>query len=212
MSLRILIADDNRASQLGLLTSLESDSEVQVVGRARNGAEAHRLARSQRPDVVVMNLSIPLVDGVTATAAIRRDVPTTEVVAVATTVEDEFLVDEAVRAGAISYVTMNTPCDDLCQAVKAAAAGQVRIPEHADEWLAYVTLDITRSLDVLSPAEKRVLKLLAQGQSDQAIAALLHTNEAAIRSRVNSALIKLQLKSRLQAVLYARQMSLAPVA
>ena len=124
MAIRVVIADDHGVVRQGLRMYLELDAELEIVGEAVNGAEAVRLARELQPDVVVMDLLMPVMDGITATAAIKREVPDTEVLALTSVLEDASVVG-AVRAGAIGYLLKDTQADALCQAIKAAAAGQV---------------------------------------------------------------------------------------
>ena len=130
MTIRILIADDHSVVRQGLRMFLGLDSELEVVGEAADGAEAIRLARQLRPDVVLMDLLMPEMDGITATAAIRHELPDTEVLALTSVLEDASVVG-AVRAGAIGYLLKDTQADALCQAIKAAAAGQVQLTPRA---------------------------------------------------------------------------------
>src|SRR2546422_275395 len=125
MTIRIVIADDHSVVRQGLRMFLGLDSELEVVGEAADGAEALRLARQLLPDVVLMDLLMPVMDGITATAAIRSELPDTEVLALTSVLEDASVVG-AVRAGAIGYLLKNTEADELRRAIKAAAAGQGR--------------------------------------------------------------------------------------
>ena len=130
MTIHIVIADDHSVVRQGLRMFLGLDSELEVVGEAADGAEALRLARQLRPDVVLMDLLMPVMDGITATAAIRSELPGTEVLALTSVLEDASVVG-AVRAGAIGYLLKDTQADALCQAIKAAAAGQVQLTPRA---------------------------------------------------------------------------------
>src|SRR6516164_5535866 len=130
MTIRILIADDHSVVRQGLRMFLGLDSELEVVGEAANGAEALNLARQLRPDVVLMDLLMPVMDGIAATSAIRREVPDTEVLALTSVLEDASVVG-AVRAGAIGYLLKDTQAEELCRAIKAAAAGQVQLSPQA---------------------------------------------------------------------------------
>jgi DNA-binding NarL/FixJ family response regulator len=126
MTIRILIVDDHSVVRQGLRMFLRWDSELEVVGEAQDGAEALRQARQLRPDVVLMDLLMPVMDGVAATAAIRQELPDTEVLALTSVLEDTLVVG-AVRAGAIGYMLKDTQAPELCRAIKAAAAGQVQL-------------------------------------------------------------------------------------
>jgi two-component system, NarL family, response regulator LiaR len=130
MAIRIVIADDHTVVRQGLRMFLGLDPELEVVGEANDGAEALQLARQLRPDVVIMDLLMPVMSGIEATAAIRRELPDTEVLALTSVLEDASVVG-AVRAGAIGYLLKDTQADALCQAIKAAAAGQVQLTPKA---------------------------------------------------------------------------------
>src|SRR5919204_3198923 len=130
MSIRVLVADDHDVVRQGLRTFLSLDSELEVVGEAVDGAEAVRMAHRLRPDVVLMDLLMPEMDGIAATQVIRRELPDTEVVALTSALEDDKVVG-AVRAGAIGYLLKDTKAAELRQAIKAAAAGQVQLAPKA---------------------------------------------------------------------------------
>jgi len=126
MSIRILIVDDHSVVRQGLKMFLALDPELEVVGEAANGVEALRLARELEPDVVLMDLLMPVMDGVAATAAIRHELPDTEVIALTSVLEDQAIF-KAMRAGATGYLLKDTESDELCRSIKAAAAGQVQL-------------------------------------------------------------------------------------
>ncbi len=206
MAIRILIVDDHSVVRRGLRQFLQLDADLEVVGEARDGAEALHLAQELRPDVVLMDLVMPVMDGVTATAAIRRDVPDTEVLALTSVLEDEKVVD-AVRAGAIGYLLKDTEDDALCRSIKAAAAGQVQLaPEAAVRLMRDVRT--TEEPDGLTERETDVLRLLAEGKANKEIARLLGIGERTVKSHVSSILAKLGVQSRTQAALYATRAGL----
>ncbi len=128
MAIRILIADDHRVVRQGLQLLLKVDPELDVAGEASDGAEAVRLASQLRPDVVLMDLVMPVMDGIAATAAIRREMPEVEVLALTSVLEDASVVG-AVRAGAIGYLLKDTHAEELRRAIRTAAAGQVQLAE-----------------------------------------------------------------------------------
>src|SRR5437773_11536239 len=130
MTIRILLVDDHSVVRKGLRTFLSYDPELEVVGEAADGAQALSLAKELTPDVVVMDLLMPVMDGIVATVAIRRELPETEVLALTSVLEDASVVG-AVRAGAIGYLLKDTQAEALCQAIKAAAAGQVQLTPRA---------------------------------------------------------------------------------
>src|SRR5436853_2768465 len=207
MVIRIVIADDHSVVRQGLRMFLGLDPELEVVGEAADGAEALRLARELKPDVVVMDLLMPVMDGITATAAIRRELPETEVLALTSVLEDASVVG-AVRAGAIGYLLKDTQADTLCQAIKAAAAGQVQLTPKAAARLMQA-VNAPESPEALTERETEVLRLLAQGQSNKQIAHNLHNTAQTIKSHVSKILSKLGVQSRTQATLYAIRVGLA---
>lgn len=206
MTIRIVIADDHSVVRQGLRMFLGLDPELEVVGEAADGAEALRLAKQLRPDVVVMDLLMPVMDGIAATAAIRRELPDTEVLALTSVLEDASVVG-AVRAGAIGYLLKDTQAEALCQAIKAAAAGQVQLTPRAAARLMQV-VSTPESPEALTERETEVLRLLAQGQSNKQIAQGLHITEKTVKTHVSNILGKLGVQSRTQATLYAVRIGL----
>jgi two-component system, NarL family, response regulator LiaR len=207
---RVLIADDHSIVRQGLRMFLSADPEFEIVGEARNGAEAVKLACQLRPDVVLMDLVMPIMDGITATAAIRREAPDVEVVAL-TSVLDGTSVIEAVRAGAIGYLLKDTESEELRRAIKAAAAGQVQLSPAASARLLREIRTPEQSVEVLTEREKEVLQLLALGKSNQEISRELHIAEQTVKSHVSHILGKLGVPSRTQAALYAIRAGMASV-
>ncbi len=206
MTIRIVIADDHSVVRQGLRMFLNLDPELEVVGEAADGAEALRLARQLQPDVVVMDLLMPVMDGIAATSAIRHEVPDTEVLALTSVLEDASVVG-AIRAGAIGYLLKDTQAEALCQAIKAAAAGQVQLTPRAAARLMQV-VSTPESPEALTERETEVLRLLAQGQSNKQIARSLHIAEKTVKTHVSNILSKLGVQSRTQATLYAVRIGL----
>ncbi len=206
MTIRIVIADDHSVVRQGLRMFLNLDPELEVVGEAADGAEALRLARQLQPDVVVMDLLMPVMDGIAATSAIRHELPDTEVLALTSVLEDASVVG-AIRAGAIGYLLKDTQAEALCQAIKAAAAGQVQLTPRAAARLMQV-VSTPESPEALTERETEVLRLLAQGQSNKQIARSLHIAEKTVKTHVSNILSKLGVQSRTQATLYAVRIGL----
>ena len=201
MAIRVLIVDDHSIVREGLRMFLVRDPDLEVVGEAADGAEALEQARQLRPDVVIMDLLMPIMDGIAATRAIRRELPETEVLALTSVLESASVV-EAIRAGAIGYLLKDTQAAELRRAIKAAAAGQVQLSPQASAHL----LGAIRTPELpepLTPREMDVLRLLAQGQSNKEIARALHLVEETVKSHVRHILAKLGVASRTQAVLAA---------
>lgn len=209
MPIRVLIADDHSVVRQGLRLFLGADPELEVVGEARDGMEALRLAQQLAPDVVLMDLVMPVMDGISAIAAIRREAPDIEVVALTSVLEQATIVD-AVQAGAIGYLLKDTESDELCRAIKAAAAGQVQLsPQAASRLLRELRMP-DRGVDALTEREMDVLRLLAQGKSNREICQALHIAEPTAKTHVSHILNKLGVSSRAQAALYAVQKGLVP--
>jgi NarL family two-component system response regulator LiaR len=201
MPIRVLIADDHSVVRQGLRTFLKRDRGVELVGEARDGAEALRMAHRLRPDVILMDLLMPGMDGLSATAAVRRELPDTEVVALTSVLEDAAVVG-AVKAGAIGYMLKTAEPDELRSAIRAAAAGQVQLaPQAAARLMREVRAP--ESPEKLSERETEVLRLVASGFSNKKIARELGITERTVKAHVGSILSKLHLESRTQAALYA---------
>ena len=202
MPIRILIADDHSVVRQGLRMFLGVDPELEVIGEARDGTEAVHLARQLSPDVVLMDLLMPGMDGIHATAPIRREIPDTEVVALTSVLQDTSIV-EAIRAGAIGYLLKDTEAHELVRAIKAAASGQVQLsPEVAARLLNEVRTPET-AREPLTDRETEVLRLLAAGSTNKEISQALFIGEQTVKSHVSHVLNKLGVPSRTQAALYA---------
>lgn len=186
---------------------LALDDDLEVVGEAADGAEAVRLAAELAPDVVLMDLLMPVMDGVTAIGHIRREHPGIEVIALTSVLEDASVVG-AVRAGAIGYLLKDTESDALRRAIKAASEGQVQLsPEAAARLMR--ELRQPEEPEPLTERETEVLRLVAAGRSNKEIARDLGIGEKTVKTHVSSVLGKLGLQSRTQAALYAVRSGLA---
>ena len=206
MTIRVLITDDHGVVRQGLRMYLGLDPELEVVGEAANGEEALRMARELGPDVVLMDLLMPVMDGIAATGKIRAELPEVEVIALTSVLEDAS-VSGAVRAGAIGYLLKNTEADDLGRAIKAAADGQVQLaPEAAMRLMREVRAP--ESPEALTERETEVLKLVARGKANKQIAHELFVGEKTVKAHVSSILAKLAVQSRTQAALYALRIGL----
>jgi two-component system, NarL family, response regulator LiaR len=210
MTIRILIIDDHSVVRQGLRMFLGLDPELEVVGEGANGEDALRLARQLRPDVVLMDLIMPGMDGVKATEILRRELPETEVLVLTSVLEDALVVD-AVRAGAIGYLLKDTQADELRRAIKAAAAGQVQLsPQAAALLMQEVRASEPSPTIALTERELSVLLLLARGLSNKEIAHQLALGEKTIKTHVSHILAKLGVQSRTQAALNAVRLGLVP--
>jgi two-component system, NarL family, response regulator LiaR len=207
MTIRVLIADDHSVVRQGLHMFLALDSELEIVGEATNGLEAVSLSRKLNPDVVLMDLIMPQMDGIAATEIIRREMPDVEVVALTSVLEDAAVIG-AVKAGAIGYLLKDTQANELCKAIKAAAAGQVQLSPQAAARLMH-EVRTPENPQALTERETDVLSLLANGRANKEIALQLHISETTVKTHVSNILTKLGVPSRTQAALYAVRIGLA---
>jgi two-component system, NarL family, response regulator LiaR len=208
MPIRILLVDDHSVVREGLRMFLRRDPELDVVGEVANGAEAVEMARALRPDVVLMDLVMPVMDGIAATAAIRDELPSTEVVALTSVIESETVV-RAMKAGAIGYLLKDTQAPELRRAIKAAAAGEVQLSAQASAYLRQ-HMRFPDMHQPLTERETQVLRLLAQGLSNKDIARALQVVEDTVKTHVAHILEKLGVQSRTQAVIAAMRLGLVP--
>jgi NarL family two-component system response regulator LiaR len=208
-TISVLLTDDHQVVRQGIRMVLDLDPELEVVGEASDGEEALHQARRLKPDVVLMDLVMPVMDGVKATGEIRRELPDTEVVALTSVLEDAS-VTGAMKAGAIGYQLKNTGGDELCRAIKAAAAGQVQLaPEAAARLMREVRIpENPETLEALTERETEVLKLVARGQANKQIARNLYIGEKTVKTHVRNILMKFSVRSRTQAALYAARYGL----
>ena len=214
--IRVLVADDQALVREGLMTLLQATPGIEPVADAADGAEAVRLAARHRPDVILMDLRMPNVDGVQATREIRAAQPDTEIV-VLTTHADEASILDALRAGARGYLTKDAGIQEIARAVHAAAAHQSLLDPVVQARLleavgtaAPAPAPPPRQLpDELTPREAEVLSLIARGLSNREIAAQLVVSEATVKTHVNHVFAKIGARDRAQAVHYAYTHDLA---
>jgi DNA-binding NarL/FixJ family response regulator len=209
MAIRILITDDHQVVRQGLRMFLSDDPEMEVVAEASDGAEAVRLAHELKPDIVLMDMLMPVMDGIEATERIRGELPDTEVIALTSVLEDSAVIG-AVKAGAIGYLLKDAEPEELRSAIHAAAAGQVHLtPKAAARLMREVRAP--ENPQTLSAREVDVLRLLAGGKANKEIAAALTIGEQTVKTHVSNILAKLGVQSRTQAALYAAQLGIAPL-
>jgi DNA-binding NarL/FixJ family response regulator len=206
MTIRLLLVDDHAVVRQGLRMFLSLDPDFEIVGEATDGNAALKLARELQPDVELMDLLMPGMDGIEATGILRREMPDVEVIALTSVLEDSSVVG-AIRAGAIGYLLKDTEANELIRSIKAAAEGQVQLsPQAAARLMREVRAP--ESPEALTERETEVLRLLAQGQSNKEIARELSIGEKTVKTHVSSILGKLNVSSRTQAALYAVRIGL----
>jgi DNA-binding NarL/FixJ family response regulator len=206
MTIRILLVDDHSVVRQGLQMFLALDPELEVVGEAANGAQGIEQTRKLKPDVVLMDLVMPVMDGISAIQQLRNEFPDVQVIALTSVLEDEKVVG-AVRAGAIGYLLKDTQADELCRAIKAAAQGQVQLSPQAAARLVR-EIKAPDNPEKLTERETDVLRLLALGRSNKEIANELVIGEKTVKTHVSNILMKLGLTSRTQAALHAVRIGL----
>lgn len=207
MPVRVLLVDDHAVVRQGLKMFLALDPDLEIVGEARNGREALEQAERLAPDVVLMDLRMPEMDGLTAIRLLRERRPEIEVVALTSVLEDASVVG-AIRAGAMGYLLKDTQAEELCRAIHAAAAGQVQLSPEAAARLMREVRAPRSPLEGLSERELEVLGLLARGLTNRELAERLSITEKTVKSHVGSLMAKLGVSSRTQAALVAWQAGL----
>jgi DNA-binding NarL/FixJ family response regulator len=202
--IRVILVDDHEVVRRGLRGFLELQDDIDVVGEASDGAIAVALAAREHPDVILMDLLMPNMDGLTAIGRIKSEQPEIEIVAVTSFIEEE-KVTSALEAGASGYLLKDADAEEVAQAVRAAHAGEV----HLDPAVARLLAQRMRSrketepVEPLTPREKEVLAQLGKGASNKEIAYELSITERTARTHVSNILGKLGLASRTQAALWA---------
>jgi DNA-binding NarL/FixJ family response regulator len=202
--MKVVVADDQTVVREGLVTILELMSGVEVVGAAGDGAEAIELTDRFTVDVVLMDLNMPRVNGVEATARIRARHPETQVVVLTTYADDESILG-ALSAGAIGYLTKNASRDDIRRALEAAAGGHAHPHPPAPGRGRGGAGPAPRLPDELTRREAEVLRLMAQGLSNREIAARLVLGQATVKTHVNHIFAKTGCRDRAQAIAYAHR-------
>jgi DNA-binding NarL/FixJ family response regulator len=219
VTIRVLIADDQTVVREGLAMLLGLIDEVEVVATAADGSEAVEQARSQKPDIVLMDLRMPGLEGSQATREIIASLPETRVLVLTTYADDEYLFP-ALQAGASGYLTKDATAEEIESAIRAVAAGQTHLDPVVQQRLVNVVLDkagaatgsgpdLASQRDELTPREIEVLKLIAAGLSNGEIAEHLVVSHATVKTHVNRIFYKTGARDRAQAVRYAFQHGLA---
>jgi NarL family two-component system response regulator LiaR len=209
--INVVLADDHAVVRHGLRFMLEQRPDVQIVGECGDGAQAVRLVGELRPEVALLDLLMPIMDGVEATREIKRLVPTTQVVILTSYSEDE-LVFKAIRAGALSYMLKDCSPQELVDAVRAAARGESKLHAVIARRVLHEMQHPQNSpLGDLTRRELEVLAQIARGRSNHEIARELVISEPTVRTHIASILSRLQLADRTQAAIYALQQNLVPL-
>ena len=205
MPISVLLVDDHTLVRQGLKLLLSQDPEICIVGEACNGLQALEQVARLQPEVVLMDLMMPEMDGVTAIAQLRKDFPDVEVIALTSVLEDASVIS-AVRNGAIGYLLKDMQAMELCRSIKAAAAGQVQLaPEAASRLMR--ELRFQEEAPALTEREQEVLELVSKGMSNAAIGDQLCIGEKTVKTHVSRLLQKLNVRSRTQLAVHVWQKS-----
>ncbi len=216
MTIRLMLADDQALFREGLEVLLSVKKDIEIVAQAADGAEAVRQALATRPDVILMDVRMPVMDGVAATREIKAALPQTHILVLTTFAEDEIIFD-ALRAGAIGYLLKDTGSEDLVGAIRTAARGESQlapavatrlVSEFARMGRGTPQTANDRMPDPLTERELEILQILCQGLSNQAIADRLFISEGTVKNHITHIYAKLDVSDRTQAVLRAREWGL----
>lgn len=201
-TIRVMLVDDHNVVRSGLATFLRAYEDLELVGEAKNGLEAVDLCQQYKPDVILMDLLMPGMDGIAATHTILAQDPEIKIIAM-TSFEDEELVQGVLAAGAISYLLKNVTSDELAKAIRDAVSGRSTLSPEAARVLVEATRPTKQPLFDLTEREQEVLSLVVQGHSNQQIADTMVISLATVKAHVSSILSKLQVSSRAEAIAYA---------
>ncbi|PFT90237.1 response regulator [Bacillus cereus] len=209
MKIKVLLVDDHTVVLKGLAFFLSTQEDLELVGEANNGKEALMKVGETTPDVILMDLYMPEMDGVEATAYIKKEYPNVKVI-VLTSFSDQAHVLPALRAGASGYILKDVEPDQLVEAIRSAYKGNIQLHPDIANALLSQTLPVEEKeeepsiqVDVLTARENEVLQLLAKGMSNKEVASVLVITEKTVKAHVSSILSKLNLSDRTQAALYA---------
>lgn len=206
MGIRILIADDHNIVRRGLAFFLKTQEDFEIAGEAKNGQEAVSLAAELNPDIILMDLDMPVMDGISATAKIKENQPDMKIM-ILTSFSDQNHVIPAIEAGATGYQLKDIEPDELAASIRRLCSGENQLhPKATSHLLSQLSgskRDARKQLDELTKRELEVLKEIASGKSNKEISSALFITEKTVKTHVSSILAKLELADRTQAALYA---------
>ncbi len=203
MTIRILLVDDHAVVRSGLGKFLLVNKDMQLVAEASDGAEAIQMASLHQPDVILMDLMMPGMDGVTATRLIHEKYPNVHVIAL-TSFQEDTLIQGALEAGATGYLVKNVSARELAQAIRSAHQGKMTLSPEAAEALVHARTQAKES-DHLTEREREVLKLMVEGLNNAQIAERLVVSLSTVKYHIGNILMKLQVDNRVAAVTVAMQ-------
>jgi DNA-binding NarL/FixJ family response regulator len=204
--IRLLLADDQEIFRHGLATMLSVEADLEIVGHATNGQEAIDVARILQPQVILMDVRMPICDGVQATRDIHQYYPWIRILVLTTFDDDEYIL-RSLQAGALGYLLKRTPAPEIAAAIRSVAQGYSQLgPTIAPKAFSQLkSLPSDSYSDLLSKREIEVLKLVGEGQNNQEIAQALFLSEGTVKNHVTRILSKLEMRDRIQAALWAQR-------
>ncbi len=206
--IRVMVVDEHAMVRKGIIAFLKSSADIQIVGEARDGREAVELCERLDPDVILMDLQMPEMDGIAATRLIRAQHPRSQIIAL-TSFPDRDKVQDALQAGAISYLLKNVSGEDLAEAIRDACAGRATLsPEAVQALIQPVPAAPSAPGGTLTAREREVLALLVKGLNNSEIAERLSISHATAKAHVSNILSKLEVSNRAEAVALAIQQKL----
>ena len=208
--IKVLLVDDQGLIRQGLRALLELEPDIEIVGEAENGEQAINLVAEFQPDVVLLDIRMPIMDGVAATREIQKHFPKTKIL-VLTTFDDDEYVSAALKNGAMGYLLKDTPSEELAVAIRAVQKGYTQlgpgiVKKLLTQFSSVATTQsqpVPSSLAELTPREKEVLRLIATGASNREIAQGLYISEGTVKNHVTNILNRLNLRDRTQAAIWA---------
>ena len=202
--IRVLLVDDQSIVREGLCSLLQAKQDIEVVGEAENGKLGVEQALTLQPDVVLMDVRMPIMDGVAATRNLQQKAPNIKVL-VLTTFDDDDYITQAMKFGAKGYLLKDTPSEELAQTIRAVNKGYTQMGPGLFEKVitAIPSVEVPPELEQLTPREKEVLQLIAKGLNNREIAENLFISERTVKNHVNSILSRLNLRDRTQAAIFA---------
>lgn len=207
--IRLLLADDQEIFRQGLATMLSIESDLSIVGHATNGQEAIDAVKTTQPQVILMDVRMPVCDGVQATREIHHHYPWIRILVLTTFDDDEYIL-RSLQAGALGYLLKRTPASEIAAAIRSVAQGYSQLgptiaPKAFSQLKSFGSEASSNLLKRLSKRENEVLKLLGTGKNNQEIAKELFLSEGTVKNHVTQILLKLEMRDRIQAALWAQQ-------
>jgi DNA-binding NarL/FixJ family response regulator len=212
--IRLLLVDDQTIIRQGIKSLLESQPDFEVVGEAENGKQAISQVEALQPDVVLMDVRMPIIDGVAATKALTQQFPLVKVL-ILTTFDDDNYISQGMGFGAKGYLLKDTPLEALANTIRLVNSGHTHLGPGLFERIMNQTLEVSSlknltpppELEELTPREREVLQLIASGASNREIAESLFITERTVKNHVTSILTRLNLRDRTQAAIFANSFS-----